>query len=79
MINENYLNIIVDTFTKSISNPPTNNPTASDMTITATVNLTVSCLVGHVTFLSSEATSEKNFVGATVGNLGTFGRSILFS
>lgn len=63
--------------TNSISKPPTNNPTATDMMITASVNLTVSCLVGQVTFRSSVATSEKNFVGAVVGMLGDFGFSIV--
>lgn len=47
--------------------------------ITAAVRRNVSCRVGHVTFLSSVATSEKNFVGATIfGKLGDVGFSISF-
>jgi len=45
--------------------------------MTAAVSLVVSCLVGHVTFRNSVATSEKNFVGAVVGMLGDFGFSIV--
>ena len=62
--------------TNSISRPPTNSPTATDMMMTAAVNRIVSCLVGQVTFLSSVATSVKNFVGAIFGIFGAVGRSI---
>lgn len=76
-----HLKSIVEIFTNSISSPPTNSPTATEITMTATVNFIVSCRVGHVTFLSSLATSEKNLVGplrlseasALFGSLGTFG------
>lgn len=47
------------------------------MIITASVSLIVSCFVGQVTFRSSVATSEKNFVGAVVGMLGDLGFSIV--
>lgn len=60
-----------------MSKPPIKSPTASDMTITAAVNLTVSSFVGQVTFLSSLATSEKNFVGATFGKAGAVGFCIV--
>ncbi len=62
--------------TNSISKLPTNNPTASDIRMTAVVNRMVSSRVGQVTFRSSAATSEKNFAGAILGMLGAFGFSI---
>ena len=64
-------------FTNSMSRPPTNSPTATDIIMTAAVSRIVSCLVGQVTFRSSVATSEKNLAGATFGMLGEFGFCIV--
>lgn len=65
-------------FKNSISSPPTNSPTASEITITAMVSLVVSARVGQVTLRSSAATSLKNLVGADFGRL-TLGLSMMFT
>lgn len=52
------------------SKPPMNAPTRTETKITSNVNLMVSSRVGHVTFLSSAATSLKNCIGPIFGIFG---------
>ncbi len=47
-----------------MSNKPKKIPITIDRARTIIVNLVVSCLEGHVTFLSSPITSDKKLIGA---------------
>lgn len=74
-----FLNTALVILKNSASRPPIKSPTATDMAITTVVSFSVSCLVGQVTFLSSDSTSCKNLAGAMFGNLAIFGVSMVYS